>query len=176
VPQIHEGYMGFSVRDVVEGGRYAHIHPLDPLSEQDRRAIREAVVACRIDDLLDRTVDTLSGGERQKAWIAAALAQQSSVMFLDEPTNALDPAHQAELIRIMRGFVGPDHTLVVICHDLNLPVALGGRVVALRQGRAAFDGKVEMLLDTNRLRDLYGTDFALYRADDGKDVAIQLRT
>jgi iron complex transport system ATP-binding protein len=176
VPQIHEGYMGFAVRDVVETGRYAHVRPLDPLSEADHQAVAEAVAACRIEDLLDRTVDTLSGGERQKVWIAAALAQQSPAMFLDEPTNALDPAHQVELIRIMRGFASGDHTLLVICHDLNLPLALGGRVIALRQGRVAFDGEVEMLLDTDRLNGLYGADFALYHADRGQGVSIQLRT
>ncbi len=175
VPQIHKGYMGFRVRDVVETGRYAHVHPLDPLSEADRAAVAEAVEACRIGDLLDRTVDTLSGGERQKVWIATAIAQQAPAMFLDEPTNALDPAHQADLIRIMRSLAGQGRTLMVICHDLNLALALGGRVVALRQGRVAFDGGVDLILDVQRLRDLYGTDFALYRGDDGRAAAIQLR-
>lgn len=174
VPQIHEGYMGFRVRDVVETGRYAHVRPLDPLSEVDHRAIAEAVEACRIGDLLDRTVDTLSGGERQKVWIAAALAQQAPAMFLDEPTNALDPAHQAELIRIMRHLAGGTRTLVVICHDLNLPIALGGRVVAIREGRVVLDGGVEMLLDTARLRELFGADFVLHRGEEG-GVSIQLR-
>ncbi len=167
VAQIHDGYMGFPVRDVVEAGRYAHIRPLDPLSEADRKAVSEAVEACRIGDLLDRTVDTLSGGERQKVWIAAALAQQAPAMFLDEPTNALDPSHQAELIRIMRRLAGGSHTLMVICHDLNLPLTLGGRVVAIRGGRVAFDGPVESLLDTARLRGLFGTEFELHRSEGG---------
>ncbi|MDM8004679.1 MAG: ABC transporter ATP-binding protein [Phycisphaerae bacterium] len=174
VPQIHEGYLGFRVRDVVETGRYAHVRPLDPLSDVDHRAISEAVEACRVGDLLDRTVDTLSGGERQKVWIAAALAQQAPAMFLDEPTSALDPAHQAELIRIMRHLAGGTRTLVVICHDLNLPIALGGRVVAVREGRTVFDDRVEALLDTSRLRALFGTEFVLHRGEEG-GVSIQLR-
>jgi iron complex transport system ATP-binding protein len=174
VPQIHEGYLGFRVRDVVETGRYAHVRPLDPLSDVDHRAISEAVEACSVGDLIDRTVDTLSGGERQKVWIAAALAQQAPAMFLDEPTSALDPAHQAELIRIMRHLAGGPHTLVVICHDLNLPIALGGRVVAVREGRTVFDDRVEALLDTSRLRALFGTEFVLHRGEEG-GVSIQLR-
>lgn len=174
VAQIHDGYLGFLVRDVVEAGRYAHLRPLDPLSEADHKAIAEAIEACRIGDLLDRTVDTLSGGERQKVWIAAALAQQAPAMFLDEPTNALDPAHQAELIRIMRRLAGGSHTLMVICHDLNLPLTLGGRVVAIREGRVVLDGLVETLLDTDRLRELFGAEFELHRSAEG-DVSVHLK-
>lgn len=175
VPQIHEGYLGFRVREIVESGRYAYLDPLDSLSEEDRRAIGEAVEACRIETLLDRPLDTLSGGERQKVWIAAALAQQTSMLFLDEPTNALDPAHQAELIRIMRGFLAAGKTLLVICHDLNLPLMLGGRVLALREGQAVFAGPVEDLLDTDRLREIFHTDFVTHHATDGhKSVQLKL--
>ncbi len=175
VPQIHDGYMGFRVRDVVEAGRYAYVDPLDPLSEADQRAVAEAVAACRIGDLLDRPVQTLSGGERQKAWIAAALAQQTPAMFLDEPTNALDPAHQADLIRIMRQFARAGHTLLVICHDLNLALALAGRVIAIRRGTVAFDGPIDSLLDPYRLKDLFATDFVLHRDPEGEAASIQLR-
>ncbi len=174
VPQIHEGYMGFRVREVVESGRYAYLDPLDSLSEEDQQAIRIAVEACRIEPLLDRPLDTLSGGERQKVWIAAALAQQTSILFLDEPTNALDPAHQAELIRIMRDFSTAGKTLLVICHDLNLPPMLGGRVLALREGRAVFTGSVEALLDTDRLREIFHTDFVTYTSADGQR-SVQLK-
>lgn len=175
VPQLHEGYMGFRVGDVVEAGRYAHRGPLDPPSDEDRKAVADAISACRIDELLDRPVQTLSGGERQKVWIAAALAQQSPALFLDEPTNALDPAHQAEMIRIMRRFATGDHTLLVICHDLNLPVALGGRVIAIRDGKVAFDASVESMLDTDRLRDLFDTEFVLHRDVEDRTASIHLR-
>lgn len=174
VPQIHEGYMGFRVREVVESGRYAYLDPLDSLSEEDHQAIRGAVEACRIESLLDRPLDTLSGGERQKVWIAAALAQQTSILFLDEPTNALDPAHQAELIRIMRTFSAAGKTLLVICHDLNLPLMLGGRVLALRDGQAVFTGPVEALLDTDRLREIFHTDFVTHGSADGQR-SVQLK-
>src|SRR5690606_26463557 len=154
-------------REIIEGGRYAHLDPLDPLSAEDRDIVVSAAAATGVDALLDRPVDTLSGGERQKVWIAAALAQRTPILFLDEPTNALDPAHQVELIRIMRAFARKDgstsaHTLLVISHDLNLPLALGGRVLALRGGNVAFDEPVEALLDTARLEALFGTPFVLH--------------
>jgi len=175
VPQIHDGYMGFCVRDVVEAARFAHLDPLTPMAREDRQAVRDAVAHCRIEDLLDRTMDTLSGGERQKAWIAAALAQQAPILFLDEPTNALDPAYQAELIHIMRRFAEAGNTLLVICHDLNLPMALGGKVLALREGTVFFDNTIDSLQDTELLAELYGTEFELHNAPADKPPSIHLR-
>jgi len=176
VPQVHDGYLGFTVREIIEAGRYAHLEPLDPLSPEDHEKVKSAAAATGVEPLMDRTVDTLSGGERQKVWIAAALAQATPILFLDEPTSALDPAHQVELIRIMRAFIGSGgHTLVVISHDLNLPLALGGRVLALRDGAVAFDEPVETLLDTSRLENLFGTHFVLHRNPAGDGASIHLR-
>lgn len=174
VPQLHEGYMGFRVSDVIESGRYAHRSALEPLGVADHEAVRTAVRETGVEPLWDRTVDTLSGGERQKVWIAAALAQSSPTLFLDEPTSALDPAHQADLIQIMRSAVRAGRTLVVICHDLNLPLALGGRVVALREGQIAFDEEVGVLRDTHRLGQLFGTRFALHQDEYHRTFSIQL--
>jgi len=175
VPQWTDGYLGFRVRDVIESGRYAYLEPLTPPGPADRHAVDEAVAACGLGGLLERRVETLSGGERQKVWLAAALAQQAPALFLDEPTTALDPAHQVDLIRIMRTFARDGGTLLVICHDLNIPLALGGRVVALREGTVLFDEPVDVLQDVQRLRDLFGTDFVLHRAPDGRRWSIQLR-
>jgi iron complex transport system ATP-binding protein len=175
VPQIHEGYLGFTIRDIVEAARYAHLDPLEALGPDDHAAVDAAVETCHIDDLLDRTIDTLSGGERQKAWLAAALAQQAPALFLDEPTNALDPAHQAELIRIMRSYVNQGNTLLVICHDLNLALTLGGRIIAIRGGSLFFDETADVMLDTDRLADLFGTDFAVHRDPSGQTPSIRLR-
>jgi iron complex transport system ATP-binding protein len=175
VPQIYDGYLGFSARDVIAAGRYAHLEPLASLGEADRRAVDEAVAACRIEHLLDRSVETLSGGERQKVFIAAALAQQSPTLLLDEPTTALDPAHQVDLVRIMRQLIAAGRTLVVICHDLNLPLALGGRTIALKQGRVFFDESVAILQDTDRLAQLFGARFELHRNAAGSTLSLQLQ-
>lgn len=175
VPQIHDGYLGFTAREVVETGRYAHLGPLDPLSGQDREAIEAAIEACHIRELLERPVSTLSGGERQKVWIASALAQRAPAVFLDEPTSALDPAHQADLLRIMRRSHAAGNTLLVICHDVNLPLTLGGRVVGMRGGRVLFDEPVGVLTDTARLADLYGTEFELHHDASGRNVSIHPR-
>ncbi len=168
MPQVHEGHLGFTVREVVQSGRYAHVHPLAGLDRADREAVDRAVEACRLGNLLDRPVGTLSGGERQKVWLAAALAQDTPAMFLDEPTAALDPRHQADLIGIMRRYAAAGRTLVVVCHDLNLPPAIGGRVVALRDGAVVFDAAVEQLFDPAVLGALYETTFVLHHGPDGR--------
>ncbi|UCD28656.1 MAG: ABC transporter ATP-binding protein [Planctomycetota bacterium] len=175
VPQIHDGYMGFRVRDIVEAGRYTHLDPLESMTVDDCRAVDDAIANCHIEDLLDRTVDTLSGGERQKVWIAAALAQQSPTLFLDEPTNALDPAYQVELIRIMRRFAEAGNTLLVICHDLNLAMALGGRVIGLREGKLFFDRSHDVLEDTAVLAELFGIEFVLHHDVTGRQTSVQLQ-
>lgn len=174
VPQIHEGYQGFRVRDVVESARFAHLDPFARLSDEDHRAVATAAEVTHVQHLLDRRIDNLSGGERQKAWIAAALAQDTPALFLDEPTSALDPAHQAELIRLMRQLHAAGKTLVVICHDLNLPIALGGRVIAIRDHGIAFDGPVQAMLETGLLERIFDTRFVLHRSVTGDHASIQL--
>ncbi len=175
VPQTYEGFLGFCVRDVVESGRYAHLSRLQPAGDEDRRVIDWAITTCDLVGLEDRTIDSLSGGERQKVWLAAALAQESPALFLDEPTSALDPKHQFELIRLLQELVAHQRTLMIICHDLNLPAALGGRVVALVGGRVAFDGPVATFLQPGRLHDVFETDFVLSDVGPGQPPFVNLK-
>jgi iron complex transport system ATP-binding protein len=175
VPQIYEGFLGFRVRDIVATGRYAHLDPLEPMRDADERAVEAAIDRCGIGAFVDRTPDTLSGGERQKVWLAAAVAQGSPALLLDEPTNSLDPKHQAELIRLLRSLAAEGRTLIVVCHDLNLPVMLGARVVALRGGRVAYDGSGAAFLVPDRLRDVFDTEFVWLRDERSGAAGIQLK-
>ncbi len=163
VPQQYEGFTGFTVYDMVAAGRYAHQNPFGLHSAQDRAIIGQALVACGLTDLRHRIVSTLSGGERQKVWLAAAIAQQSDLLFLDEPTTALDPRHQIELLRLLRAQHAAGKTLIIICHDLNLALVLGARVLALAQGRLCFDEPVQAFLDPQHLRRVFDTEFDLFR-------------
>jgi len=175
VPQSYEGFLGFRVRDVVASGRYAHLSRLEPAGRQDQQVIDWAIATCGLAGLEDRALHTLSGGERQKVWLAAALAQESPALFLDEPTSALDPKHQAELIRLLQELVAQQRTLVVICHDLNVAAALGERVVALVGGRAVFDGPVAAFLQHDRLRAVFEADFVLHDAGPGRCPFVSLK-
>lgn len=172
VPQSLTGLPAFRVRDVVAGGRHPHVRPLARLSDADWQAVERALADCGLSALADRPLDTLSGGERQKTLIAAAIAQDPQVLMLDEPNTALDPAVQLELVRILRRWHSGGRGLVLISHDLELPAALGGRVVALREGRVAASGRTEEVLTPETLAAIYGARFGIARTPDGRRLPV----
>lgn len=172
VPQLQEAAPAFRVYDVVAGGRYPYTAGLGRLTPADRAAIGRALDRCGLGPLADRRFDTLSGGERQKTLIAAAMAQEPQVLFLDEPNTALDPAYQIELVRILRGWQAAGHSLVLVSHDLQLPAALGGRVVALRDGRVAAEGPAGDVLRPDVLAGVYGAEFAEVRTTGGMALVL----
>ena len=102
VPQTLDGMPGFTVSDVVAAGRYPHVSPLAPLSGPDLDIIARALEQSGLTELAERDINQISGGERQKTLIAAAIAQDAGVMFLDEPNPALDPAYQIDLAGMLR--------------------------------------------------------------------------
>lgn len=170
VPQSVEGYEGFAVRQVVEAGRFAHRHPLEPLNSDDRRIVAEAMARCAVSEFAERTLDTLSGGERQRVWLAAALAQQTPALLLDEPAASLDPAHQAQLVRILRALADEGRLVVTVAHDLNFAAAVAQRVVALRGGRIAFDGPMVEMLALPRLREVFDAAFSIVPRAGGMPI------
>jgi iron complex transport system ATP-binding protein len=172
VPQTVERLPAFTVYDVVAAGRYPHVPPLRPLGQADRAAVDAALAQCGLTELALRPVNALSGGERQKALIAAAIAQDAQFMFLDEPNAALDPAYQVELAGLLRQWHARGRGLVLISHDLQLPGVLGGRVVALRAGRIAADGPAEEVLQPERLAAIYGAAFDEAVTSDGRRLVV----
>ncbi len=165
VPQFYEGYMGFTVLDVVASGRYVHLQAFGSPGEADRAAVQQALVDAGLEGMEQRTVNTLSGGERQKVWLAAAMAQGCPMLLLDEPTSALDPRHQADLIGLIRRQAAGGKAVVVICHDLNLPGLLGAKVAALKGGKIVFWGENEEFLQPERLETIFGSRFVLAREE-----------
>jgi iron complex transport system ATP-binding protein len=168
VAQSAEGFAGFTVRQVVEAARYPHRHPLEPLDASDAAAVDGAMRQCGLTELSARPLDTLSGGERQKAWIAAALAQASPIMLLDEPAAALDAQHQVELIRLIREQVAAGRTVVLVAHDLNFAAAVAEKCVALRGGSVAYDGPMSAFLESEALDQVFGRCFVRARDDRGR--------
>lgn len=172
MPQSLERLPAFRVFDVVAGGRFPHVTAMRPLSQHDVQIVRDALRRCGIEGLSDRSVTQLSGGERQKTLLAAAIAQQASLFCLDEPDTALDPAYQAELVRLLRSLRNEGRAIVMISHDLQLPSALGGRVVALRDGRLAADGPAQEVLTPDHLAPIFDAAFIAAATADGRRVAL----
>ena len=115
----------------------------------------------------DRIVSQLSAGERQKVLLAAAMAQQSPILFLDEPTTALDPKHQVELAALLRRLRASGKTLVIICHDLNLAVALDSRILALRDSKLLYDEAIGEFTTEQHLSQTYSTAFERWPSSTG---------
>lgn len=120
LPQSPIAPDGITVADLVARGRYPHQGLLRQWSRDDERVVGESMTATGVSDLADRFVDELSGGQRQRVWIAMALAQETPLLLLDEPTTYLDIAHQIEVLDLCaRLHEEQGRTLVAVLHDLN---------------------------------------------------------
>lgn len=162
VPQGEGRRIPFTVREMVEMGRYPHRGPLAPLRPEDRDVIDAALAAAGMSAFSDRSMDALSGGERQKALLAAALAQDAGILLLDEPTAFLDPSQQTDVLAVLdRIRREKGTTIVAVTHDLNEALAHAQRVIALREGAVVFDGPSSALTAGDALRRIYDHDFVI---------------
>ncbi|MGW8181894.1 MAG: ABC transporter ATP-binding protein, partial [bacterium] len=160
VPQAGGQSLPFTVYEFVLLGRYPYFSPFSSVSTDDEQAVWDALCLTEIESLEHRTLETLSGGEYQKVLIAAALAQTAEILLLDEPTTFLDPRHQAEIIRILRKTNRQKGTtLLTVTHDLNSAVIVGERILALKEGKAVFQGDSEQIMNAEILGEIYGQEF-----------------
>jgi len=162
VPQADGRVAPFTVEQFVLMGRYPHLSPFTSISRDDRRIAREAMQGTGVLPFADRPLTTLSGGERQKVYIAAALAQGAEVLLLDEPTTFLDYRHQAEIQTVLaRANRESGVTMVAVTHDLNQAALAADRIVALQDGRVVFRGPAAGIMQAETLERIYGTPFLL---------------
>ncbi|WP_101925007.1 MULTISPECIES: heme ABC transporter ATP-binding protein [Luteimonas] len=152
LPQDHAVRFGFSVREVVAMGRLPHAP--DPAA--DTRIVDAALTAADVVPLSDRDVQTLSGGEASRTAFARVLAQTTPVLFLDEPTAALDLHHQESVLREARRLADGGACVIVVLHDLNLAAGHADRIVILHGGRIAADGTPRDVLTRDLIERVYG--------------------
>jgi iron complex transport system ATP-binding protein len=159
VPQETQTTFDFSVIDIVLMGRYPHLGPFELERPADLEIARNALRATGTETLESRSFATLSGGEKQRVIIAAALAQASDILLLDEPTTALDIGYQFEIAALLKR-LNADHgtTMVVSTHDLNLAAALCERVVLIKSGHVIAHGPTAETLTAHNIRLLYDVD------------------
>jgi iron complex transport system ATP-binding protein len=162
VPQADTQAVAFTVEQFVLMGRYPYLSPFSPVGRSDREAVREAMAQTGTSAFADRLLGTLSGGERQKVYLAAALAQGAPIMLLDEPTTFLDYHHQDEIAGLLAHTAATtDRTTVSVSHDVNRAALASDRIVALRDGRVVFDGRPEEIMRPDELRRIYASPFLL---------------
>lgn len=172
VPQADGRVFPFTVEQFVLMGRYPYLNPFSSVGRDDMEAVRQVMERTGIDEFAHRRLDTLSGGERQKVYIAAALAQGAEVLLLDEPTTFLDYRHQAE-VRDLLSEVNRNSgvTVVAVTHDVNRAAMDSDRIVALSTGRLVFDGTPSEIMEPEVLQRIYDTSFLLVGHPQG-DVPI----
>ncbi|MET9669023.1 ABC transporter ATP-binding protein [Streptomyces sp. NPDC006475] len=141
LPQSSIAPDGITVADLVARGRYPHQGLLRQWSPEDERIVQESMDATGVGELAERYVDELSGGQRQRVWIAMALAQQTPLLLLDEPTTFLDIQHQLEVLDLCAELHEEQgRTLVAVLHDLNQAARYATHLIALREGRVVAEG------------------------------------
>lgn len=142
LPQAPVAPEGLTVRDLVVMGRYPHQNWWQQWSSQDRLLVEAALATTELMQLADRPLDTLSGGQRQRAWIAMALAQDTPILLLDEPTTFLDLAHQIEVLDLLYELNQTQgRTIVMVLHDLNQACRYADDLLVLRQGKVFVQGE-----------------------------------
>lgn len=134
LPQSPVAPEGLTVHELVAQGRYPHQSWFQQWSAADERITQEAMEITNIVDFANRPLDTLSGGQRQRAWIAMALAQETEILLLDEPTTFLDIAYQLEVLDLLETLNQAGRTIVMVLHDLNQACRYAHHLVAMRDG------------------------------------------
>jgi len=156
LPQTPIAPDGITVRDLVSRGRYPHQSLLRSWSASDEEAVAAALAATEVADLAGRRVDELSGGQRQRVWIAMALAQETAVLLLDEPTTFLDIAHQIEVLELFREINQQQgHTLVAVLHDLNQAARYASHIIAMKDGSVVAAGAPVHVITPEIVEDVF---------------------
>jgi len=156
LPQAPTAPEGLTVHELVAQGRYPHQNWFQQWSGDDERIVAEALEQTNLTLFADRPVDTLSGGQRQRAWIAMALAQQTNVLLLDEPTTYLDLAHQIDVLDLLAELNEQGRTIVMVLHDLNQAARYADTMVALRGGQIIVQGTPQQVMTSENLKQVFG--------------------
>jgi iron complex transport system ATP-binding protein len=148
---------GLTVRDLVQQGRYPHRALFGRWSRRDEDACDQAMALTGMHAFEDRPLDSMSGGERQRAWIAMALAQETDILLLDEPTTFLDLAHQLEILDLVADLVHErGKTVVAVLHDLNQAARYGDHMVLLKTGSVVATGSPAEVMTAEAIADVFG--------------------
>ncbi|MBN2164284.1 MAG: ABC transporter ATP-binding protein [Pontiellaceae bacterium] len=160
VPQAEGRYFPLTVEEFTALGRYPHLSPFTTLSTADHQTIDSVLELAGLSSLRRRAMSTLSGGERQMAFIAAALVQESRILLLDEPATFLDYRHQADVSDLLTKTCRTNGiTVIAVHHDINTALACSDRIHALKNGRLLFSGTPEETAGGNMLESIYETPF-----------------
>lgn len=150
---------GITVADLVGRGRFPHQTFLKGWSKKDYEAVAEALEMMNIAEFADRSIDELSGGQRQRVWIAMALAQQTDILLLDEPTTYLDITYQVEILDLLMDLNKKfGTTIVMVLHDINLSARYADYLFAMKDGSLMAEGAPNDIISSELIKDTFNLD------------------
>lgn len=150
---------GIAVADLVGRGRYPHQSFLKGWTKEDTKAVAEALAIMGITNLANSSIDELSGGQRQRVWIAMALAQQTEILFLDEPTTFLDITYQVEILDLLTDLNQKQGTtIVMVLHDINLAARYADHIFVMRKGELIAEGAPKKIITSDLVKEAFSLD------------------
>lgn len=159
LPQNPTAPEGLTVTELVSYGRFPYQKGFGSLKAEDRKIVEWSIEVTGMTEFHDRPIDQLSGGQRQRAWIAMALAQETDILFLDEPTTFLDMAHQLEVLQLLEHLnTDAKRTIVMVVHDLNHAARYANHMIAIKKGKAQAVGSPADVMTCEVLRDVFGIE------------------
>ncbi|MXR51880.1 ATP-binding cassette domain-containing protein [Halovenus sp. WSH3] len=162
---------GITVEQLVYHGRYPHRGFFETITETDREHVDRAIELAGCGHLRDRELGSLSGGQRQLAWIAMVLAQDTDVLLLDEPTTFLDLHHQLEVMEIIETLRSESEvTIVVVLHDIQQAARIADRIVALKDGEIRASGEPQAVITEELLANVFEVDARVERTERGPRI------
>ena len=162
-----------TVRELVNFGRFPYSQ--GKLTAEDVAFVDKAIAYMKLEELEDRYLDELSGGQRQMAFIAMVIAQDTEYIFLDEPLNNLDMHHSVQIMKVLQKLVKELHkTVMVVIHDINFVSCYADYIVAMKDGKIVKQGKTDDIIDCCVLKDIYNMDIQVEEID-GKNICLYYR-
>lgn len=163
VAQENQPDFDFSVQEMILMGRYSRKKLFEPDDQEDFEAVKKALAMVGMENTEERSFLSLSGGEKQRIYLAMAFAQESELIILDEPTNHLDIGYQLYIMEIMRQF--RDKTIFTSVHDMNLAARYCDRIILLKDGKVIDNGRPEEVLTETQIRDVFHVDTEIEKKD-----------
>jgi ferric enterobactin transport system ATP-binding protein len=156
LPQSSTAPDGITVANLVAHGRYPYQSFIRQWTDEDEAAVASAMRLTDTSELSHRLVDELSGGQKQRVWVAMALAQQTPLLLLDEPTTFLDIAHQIELLELFKDLNEQGRTIVAVLHDLNHAARYATHIIAMKNGQLIAQGDPREIVTEQLVEDVFG--------------------
>ena len=167
VHQQNEAPADITVEKLTSFGRMPYQNIFSTQTDEDSEAIERALTCTRLQDKRDKPIHALSGGERQRVWIAMTLAQNTPMLFLDEPTTYLDIYYQLEILELVKE-LNEVHglTIVMVLHDINQAIRYSDHIIVMKDGEIVMKGKPGEVVTEDMIKTIYGVDVVVKHDED----------